>query len=211
MNRRTLLLLAALVPVLAGCFGAAAVGVGAGALIFTDRRMSETIVMDEGIELRAANRIGERFGDRVHVNVTSYNRMALLTGEVPDAAARAEVEKLVAAVPNLKSISNELQIGPVSTLTNRSNDVYLTSKVKARFIDANQFSANNVKVVTENGVVYLLGLATQREIDAAVQIARTTGGVKKVVRVLELISDAEARRLDPQPPAAGKPTAQPTP
>lgn len=210
MNRRTLILLAALVPVLAGCVGAAAVGVGAGALMFTDRRMPETIVTDEGIELRAAGRINERFGDRVHVNVTSYNRMALLTGEVPDAAARAEVEKLVAAVPNLKSISNELQIGPVSTLSNRSNDVYLTSKVKARFIDASQFSANNVKVVTENGVVYLLGLATQREIDAAVQIARTTGGVRKVVRVFELISDAEARRLDPQP-AANKPAAQPTP
>jgi osmotically-inducible protein OsmY len=210
MNRRTLILLAALVPVLAGCVGAAAVGVGAGALMFTDRRMPETIVTDEGIELRAAGRINERFGDRVHVNVTSYNRMALLTGEVPDAAARAEVEKLVAAVPNLKSISNELQIGPVSTLSNRSNDVYLTSKVKARFIDASQFSANNVKVVTENGVVYLLGLATQREVDAAVQIARTTGGVRKVVRVFELISDAEARRLDPQP-AANKPAAQPTP
>lgn len=211
MNRRTLLLLAALVPALAGCFGAAAIGVGAGALMFTDRRTPETIVMDEGIELRAASRINERFGDRVHVNVTSYNRMALLTGEVPDAAARAEVEKLVAAVPNLKSISNELQIGPISTLSNRSNDVYLTSKVKVRIIDANQFSANNIKVVTENGIVYLLGLATQREIDAAVQIARTTGGVKKVVRVLELISDAEARRLDPQPPAGGKPAAQPTP
>jgi osmotically-inducible protein OsmY len=211
MNRRTLILLAALVPVLAGCVGAAAVGVGAGALMFTDRRMPETIVTDEGIELRAAGRINERFGDRVHVNVTSYNRMALLTGEVPDAAARAEIEKLVAATPNLKSISNELQIGTVSTLSNRSNDVYLTSKVKARFIDASQFSVSNVKVVTENGVVYLLGLVTQREMDAAVQIARTTGGVRKVVRVFELISDAEARRLDPPPAAANKAAAQPTP
>jgi osmotically-inducible protein OsmY len=211
MNRRTLILLAVLVPVLAGCVGAAAVGVGAGALMFTDRRMPETIVTDEGIELRAAGRINERFGDRVHVNVTSYNRMALLTGEVPDTAAKAEIEKLVAATPNLKSISNELQIGTVSTLSNRGNDVYLTSKVKARFIDASQFSVSNVKVVTENGVVYLLGLVTQREMDAAVQIARTTGGVKKVVRVFELISDAEARRLDPPPASASKAAAQPTP
>jgi osmotically-inducible protein OsmY len=211
MNRRTLILLAALVPVLAGCVGAAAVGVGAGALMFADRRMPETIVIDEGIELRAAGRINERFGDRVHVSITSFNRMALLTGEVPDAAAREEIEKLVSATPNLKSLSNELQIGPVSTLSNRSNDVYLTSKVKARFIDASQFSANNVKVVTENGVVYLLGMVTQREMDAAVQIARTTGGVKKVVRVFELISDAEARRLDPQPATPGKAAAQPTP
>lgn len=211
MNSRTLILLAALVPVLAGCLGAAAVGVGAGALMFADRRMSEVIVTDEGIEIRAASRINERFGDRVHVNVTSYNRMALLTGEVPDATAKAEIEKLVAATPNLKSISNELQIGTISTLSNRSNDVYLTSKVKARFIDASQFSANNVKVVTENGVVYLLGLVTQREMDAAVQIARTTGGVRKVVRVFELISDAEARRLDPPPASANKPATQPTP
>jgi osmotically-inducible protein OsmY len=211
MKSRTLILLAALVPVLSGCFGAAAVGVGAGALMFSDRRLPEVIVTDEGIEIRAANRINERFGDRAHVNITSINRMALLTGEVPDEAARAEIEKIVAGVPNVKSISNELKIGTVSSLSDRSNDVYLTSKVKARFIDANQFSATNVKVVTEAGVVHLLGQVTQREAEAAVQIARTTGGVKKVVRVFEIISDAEARRLQPQPASAGKAAAQPTP
>ena len=211
MKTRTLILLAALVPVLAGCFGAAAVGVGAGALMFTDRRLPEVVVTDEGIELRASNRINEKFGDRAHVNVTSINRMALLTGEVPDEAAKAEVEKIVATVPNIKSISNELRIGTVSSLSDRSNDVYLTSKVKARFIDANQFSVTNVKVVTEAGVVYLLGLVTQHEAEASVQIARTTGGVKKVVRVFEVISDAEARRLQPSPSPAGKAAAQPTP
>lgn len=211
MKTRTLILLAALVPVLAGCFGAAAVGVGAGALMFTDRRLPEVVVTDEGIELRASNRINEKFGDRAHVNVTSINRMALLTGEVPDEAAKAEVEKIVATVPNIKSISNELRIGTVSSLSDRSNDVYLTSKVKARFIDANQFSVTNVKVVTEAGIVYLLGLVTQREAEASVQIARTTGGVKKVVRVFEVISDAEARRLQPPPSPAGKAAAQPTP
>ena len=211
MKTRTLILLTALVPVLAGCFGAAAVGVGAGALMFTDRRLPEVVVTDEGIELRAGNRINEKFGDRAHVNVTSINRMALLTGEVPDEAAKAEVEKIVATVPNIKSISNELRIGTVSSLSDRSNDVYLTSKVKARFIDANQFSVTNVKVVTEAGVVYLLGLVTQHEAEASVQIARTTGGVKKVVRVFEVISDAEARRLQPSPSPAGKAAAQPTP
>jgi osmotically-inducible protein OsmY len=199
IQTRTLILLAVLVPFLSGCFGVAAVGVGAGALVFADRRQAETIGTDEGIEIRAGNRISERFGNRAHVNVTSYNRTVLLTGEVPDEAAKAETERLVATVPNVKAISNELRIGTVSTLSNRSNDTFITSKVKARFIDAAQFSANHIKVVTENSVVYLMGLATQREAGAAVEIARTTAGVHKVVRVFEIISDAEARRLDPPP------------
>ncbi|MDO8958230.1 MAG: BON domain-containing protein [Rhodocyclaceae bacterium] len=202
---RTLILLAVLAPFLAGCFGVAAVGVGAGALVFADRRQAETIATDEGVEIRAGNRVSEKFGDRVHVNVTSYNRTVLLTGEAPDAAAKAEIEKIVAAVPNVKAISNELRLGTVSTLTQRSGDTFITSKVKARFIDASQFSANHVKVVTENSVVYLMGLATQREASAAVEIARTTAGVQKVVRVFEIISDADARRLDPPP---SKPAAQ---
>lgn len=195
MNRRTLLLFATLVPLLAGCFGAVAVGTGVGVLAYADRRPVETQTTDEGIEWRAASRISEKFGSQTHVNVTSYNRTVLLTGEVPDAATKAEVEKIVATVPNVKAIVNELQIAGVSSLTSRSNDAYLTSKVKARFIDANQFAANHVKVVTEAGVVYLMGLVTQREANAAVEIARTTGGVLKVVRVFEIISEEEARRL----------------
>ncbi|MEW6512962.1 MAG: BON domain-containing protein [Pseudomonadota bacterium] len=197
MNRRTLILLAAFVPVLSGCFGAAAVGVGAGALAFADRRAAEVQVTDEGIELRSGNRISEKYGSNTHVNVTSYNRTVLLTGEVPDAAAKAAIEKLVSEVPNVKAISNELQVAGVSTLTARSNDTYITSKVKARFIDANTFAANHVKVVTEAGVVYLMGLVSQKEAKAAVEIARTTGGVQKVVRVFEIISDADAAKAAP--------------
>lgn len=199
MNSRTFILLAALLPFLGGCIGAAAVGVGAGALMFVDRRQAEIQLADEGIEIRAGNRVSEKFGDRVHVNVTSYNRSVLITGEAPDAAARAEVEKIVAAVPNVKAISNEMVTGAISTLPDRSNDAYITSKVKARLIDAGQVSPVHVKVVTEAGVVFLLGLVTQRESAAAVEVARTTAGVKKVVRVFEIISDAEARRLDPPP------------
>lgn len=197
MNRRTLILLAALVPALSGCFGAAAVGVGAGALVFADRRATEVQVTDEGIELRAGNRISEKFGSNTHVNVTSYNRTVLLTGEVPNAAAKGDVEKLVAEVQNVKAISNELQIAAPSTLTARSNDTYITSKVKARFVDANTFAANHVKVVTEAGAVYLMGLVAQKEANAAVEIARTTGGVLKVVRVFEIISDADAAKSAP--------------
>ena len=200
MKFRTAVALSVLIPALAGCFGAVAVGAG-GALMLTDRRVSETYLADEGIEIRAANRIGERFGDKAHVNVTSYNRMVLLTGEVPDAAAKSEAEKILATVPNVKSISNELAIAGPSSFGGRSNDTYVTSKVKARFVDHNQFAANHVKVVTESGVVFLLGLVTQPEANAAVEIARTTGGVLKVVRVFEIITLEQAKKLDnPNPP-----------
>ena len=194
--RRKLLLLALCLPVLAGCFGAAAVGVGAGALLITDRRNSETYISDEGIELRAGNRISEKYGDKVHVNATSYNRMMLLTGEVPTAEIKADVEKIAAGVPDVKSIANELAIAGPSSFGVRSNDSYITSKVKARFIDAGKFSANVVKVVTEAGVVFLLGIVTQGEADAAVEIARTTGGVLKVVRVFEIISPEQAAAMN---------------
>jgi osmotically-inducible protein OsmY len=200
-----------LVPLLAGCFGAAVVGVGAGALIATDRRIAETYLADEGIEIRAGNRVSEKFGSQTHVNFTSYNRMLLLTGEVADAAAKAEVEKLVTGVPNVKSVTNELQLAGASSLSGRGNDMYITSKVKARFIDANKFSANHVKVVTEWGTVYLLGLVTQREADDAVEIARTTGGVLKVVRVFEIIGGEEARRLDMRPAENNAPAQAPAP
>jgi osmotically-inducible protein OsmY len=195
------MLLAAALPILGGCFGATVVGVGAGALMAADRRPSETFVTDESIELRSGNRIGEALGDRAHVSVTSYNRAVLLTGEVPDATARSQVEKIASGVPNVKAISNEVQIAGVSTLGARGNDAYITSKVKARFIDANKFAVVHVKVVTEGGTVYLLGMVTQRESDDAVEIARTTGGVQRVVRMFELISENEARQADSRPPA----------
>ncbi|MCE9568775.1 MAG: BON domain-containing protein [Rhodocyclales bacterium] len=199
IQARNLAALALSVPILAGCFGAVAVGAGAGVLLLADRRNSETYVSDEGMELRAGNRISEKYGDKVHVNTTSYNRMLLLTGEVPTQEIKADVEKLAAGVPNVKSISNELAIAGPSSFGGRSNDSYITSKVKARFVDASKFSPNHVKVVTEAGVVFLLGLVTQAEANAAVEIARTTGGVQKVVRVFEIISAEQAKTLDNKP------------
>jgi len=204
---RNIAVLAFCMPILAGCFGAAAVGVGTGAMMLTDRRNPETFISDEGMEIRAANRITEKYGDKVHVNITSYNRMILLTGEVPSDAIKADVEKIAAGVPNAKAISNELAIAGPSSFGGRSNDAYITSKVKARFVDANKFSPNHVKVVTEAGVAFLIGLVTQAEADASVEIARTTGGVQKVVRVFEIISPQQARVLDNLPPAA--PDSQP--
>lgn len=204
MNQRTdtatkIARLAALViciPLLGGCVGAAVVGAGAGALMIADRRASETYIADQGLELRANSRISDKYGDKVHVNATSYNRMMLLTGEVPTAEIKADVEKIAAGVPDVKSIANELAIAGPSSFGVRSNDSYITSKVKARFIDAGKFSANVVKVVTEAGVVFLLGIVTQGEADAAVEIARTTGGVLKVVRVFEIISPEQAAAMN---------------
>lgn len=193
---RNITLLAFCVPFLAGCFGVAAVGVGTGVLMVSDRRNSETYVTDEGLELRASSRIREKFGDKVHVNITSYNRMLLLTGEAPSESIKTEIAQVAGDVQNVKSISNELAIAGPSSLGGRSNDAYLTSKVKARFVDAKKFSAHHVKVVTEAGVVFLLGLVTQAEADAAADIARTTGGVQKVVRVFEIISPEQARAID---------------
>ncbi len=213
LNRGTAgwLLLALLVPALAGCFGVAVVGTGAGALMLADRRPSDTYISDEAIETRSGNRISEKFGDKAHVNVTSYNRTVLLTGEVLDAAAKVEVEKVVSGVPNVKAITNELQIAGASSFGGRSNDSYITSKVKARFVDANRFAANHVKVVTEAGIVYLLGIVTRQEADAAVEITRTTAGVQRVVRVFEYIADEQARQLDnpaPERNAEKKPVSR---
>jgi osmotically-inducible protein OsmY len=196
MKARILILSAAAATLLAGCFPAAVVGVGAGALMVADRRITETYLADEAIEMRAASRVGEKFGTETHVNVTSYNRMLLLTGEVPTTEAKAELGRIMATVPNVKSVSNEVLVAAASSLSGRSTDTYTTSKVKARFVDYNKFAANKVKVVTEWGTVFLLGLVTQREADDAVDIARTTGGVQKVVRLFEIISEDEARRLD---------------
>lgn len=197
-------LLAALAPTLAGCFGIAAVGVGAGALMMADRRPSDTYLSDEAIEMRASNAISEKYLDKVHVNVTSYNRTVLITGEVPDAATKADVEKIVASKPNVKATQNELRISGLSALGSRSNDTLITSKVKARFVDYGKFSANLVKVVTEGGTVYLIGLVTRSEGEDATQIARETSGVLGVVRVFEYISEDEARRLDNKPADANK-------
>jgi osmotically-inducible protein OsmY len=191
-------------PVLQGCVPAVATGVGAGALMIADRRAGETYLADEAIEIRALNRINEKFGDKVHVNVTSYNMKALITGEVPDAGIKDELEKAVAGVINVKGVTNEVAVGGISSFSARSNDTYITSKVKARFIDANKFQVNHVKVVTEAGTVFLLGLVTRKEADDAVEIARTTAGVKKVVRIFEYIEFKDAQRLDNRPPEEAK-------
>jgi osmotically-inducible protein OsmY len=188
--------LALLLPLAAlslqGCVEMAAVGVGAAALGYENRRTAGAQVDDESIELRASNRINERFGDKGHVNVVSYNRNVLLTGEVPEAAMRAEVEKIATGLPNVRGVTNDLQVAGNSSLTSRASDAGITGKVKARFLDAQRFNVLHVKVVTEAAVVYLLGIVTEAEANEAVELARTTSGVRKVVKVFEYCKPTDA-------------------
>jgi osmotically-inducible protein OsmY len=183
--------------------GGAAVGT---ALVATDRRTSGAQLEDEGIELRAASRLRDAFGDRAHVNVSSYNRQALLTGEVPSEQVKLQAEQIVQQVPNVRGVVNELAVLGNTTLTQRSNDVLITGKVKASLVDAADLQVNAFRVVTERGTVYLMGRVTQREADKATQIARTVGGVQRVVRIFEVIGEDELRREQgaarPQAPAS---------
>jgi len=161
--------------------------VGAGAAAYAtleDRRSTSTQIEDEGIEVRAANRL-EALKERAHINVTAFNRAVLLTGEAWDEATRAEAEKIVAGVPNVRSVTNDIQVGALSSLAARANDTSLTAAIRSRFVNVRSFHPMHVKVVTEAGVVYLLGIVTEKEADAVTDIVRTTGGVRKVVRVFE--------------------------
>ncbi|MSP86006.1 MAG: BON domain-containing protein [Methylotenera sp.] len=182
-----LVISAALITQFTACVPIVVGGAAAGGVMAVDRRTSGTYVEDENIELKALKEIEVKLGEAAHVNVTSYNRNVLLTGEVPVAEAKIKAEALVKEITNMRAITNEIVVGPKSSLGSRSNDGYLTSKVKTKFVTENKFPANYVKVVTENSVVYLIGLVTKAEGDAAAEIARNTGGVTKVVKVFEYL------------------------
>ena len=186
MNKLRLLALLVVIPVLYGCVAAVVGGAGTAILVGEDRRTVGTVTEDQGIEIKAVSRIGDKFKGP-HVNVTSYNRMVLLTGEAPDAATRSEIEKIARSVENVRGVYNEIAIAGNSALSARGNDSYLTGRVKGRFIDQQKFNAVHVKVVTEASVVYLLGLVQRKEADDATEIARTTGGVQKVVKLFEYL------------------------
>ncbi|MBI5276862.1 MAG: BON domain-containing protein [Burkholderiales bacterium] len=194
---------AALAGALSACAPLVVGGAAAGAvLVATDRRTTGIIVEDERIELRASSAMREAFGDRAHVNVSSYNRQVLLTGEVPDEASKQRAEQLAARVENVRGVVNELGVLGITTLQQRSNDVLLTGKVRASFVDASDLQANAFRVVTERGTVYLMGRVTQREADRATQIARTVSGVQRVVRAFEYVGEDELRRAQAPRPAA---------
>ena len=172
-----------------GCIPLVVGGVAATAAIATDRRSTGAQLDDELIEDKSAAQILERFkGNDVHVNITSYNGNVLLTGEVPSDSVKTEIGEIARRMPKARSVQNDLLIGAASNLGPRSNDTLITSKVKARFVEANKFQINHVKVVTERGTVYLLGIVRPEEGNAAAEIARTTSGVQRVVKVFEYIN-----------------------
>ena len=195
----TVLAAAALAAGLTACAPLIVGGAVVGGVMAVDRRTAGTQIEDEGIELRAAARIRETLGDRAHVNVTSYNRQALLTGEVATAQDRQTAEQIVSQVENVRSVVNDLAVMPASTLGQRSTDTFITGKVRASLVDAKDISANSFKVVTERNIVYLMGRVSQREASRATEIARGVSDVAKVVRVFEIVSEEELRRIAPQP------------
>ena len=200
-GRRAVLLIAlagalassACVPLIVG---GAMVG---GGLMATDRRTSGTQVEDEGIEYKAAARIREQLGDRVHVNVNSYNRLVLITGETKTEADRLKLEQIVAGVENVRHVLNETVVGFLSSYTSRSNDLLIAAKVKASLVDAPDLISNAFYIVVERGAVFIMGRVTEREAARAVSISRGVSGVTKVVRAVEIISEEELARMLPKP------------
>lgn len=194
LRNATIVALAA--TTLGGCaalvVGGAAVGT---ALVVTDRRTAGVQIEDQSIELKAVARIREAVGDRGHISAVSYNRMVLLTGEVASEADRVAVDQAVARIENVRSTVNELAVMGSSSMTARSNDAILTSKVKASFIDAKDLHANTIKVLTERATVYLMGRVTEREAVRATDLARGVSGVQKVVRVFDILTEAELAAL----------------
>jgi len=172
----------ACVPLLVG--GA----IAGGAAVATDRRSAGAQLDDEVIEDKSSIAIHERFKGDFHVNVTSFNGIVLVTGEVPAETSKTEIGQMLRTTPKVRAVQNELVVGPVTDLQSRSNDTLITSKVKARFVEAAKFQINYVRVVTEHGVVYLMGIVRREEGDAAAEIARTTNGVQRVVKVFEYIN-----------------------
>ena len=188
-NLRVLVLLATVPAVVSGLYGCAAAvvgGVGTAMVVADDRRTVGTVAEDQTIEIKTGSRIGDK-SKGSHINITSYNRLVLLTGEAPDQALKAEIEKIARGVENVRGVYNEITVGDNRALSARANDTVLTGKVKARFVDAQKFNPVHVKVVTEANVVYLLGMVKRKEADDATEIARTTGGVQKVVKLFEYL------------------------
>ncbi|MGZ5186062.1 MAG: BON domain-containing protein [Caldimonas sp.] len=196
---RVLAVVAVSAALLSGCapllVGGAVVG---GAMVATDRRTTGSQVDDETIELKANSRMNEAFGDRARVSTTSYNRMVLLTGEVPSEGDKTTAEQVVARVDNVQSVVNELTVGPMNTFGEKTKDAFITAKVKASLIDAKDLFANSIKVITHRGTVYLMGRVTEREATRAAEVARGVSGVVKVVRVFEVLSESELANTQPK-------------
>ena len=191
----TAILCGAMAASLQGCFTMAVGGAVMGTLAATDRRTLGAQTEDKEIVLKGDARIADMVGDAGHVNVSSFNRKVLLTGEVRDEAMKAAVEREVASIAGVESIVNELAVMGTTSFTSRSNDTLITGKVKAAFVDTKDLYANSIKVVTERGVVYLMGRVTPREGQLAASVASGVSGVQKVVKIFEYITEDDLKRM----------------
>ena len=180
---------------LAGCFPVVVGAVGASAYAATDRRSLGAQADDKVIAARADSRITDALSDRSHINVNSFNRKVLLTGEVPNQAAKDQAEQIAKAVDNVASVVNDLEVGGMTPSTARNNDAYITGKVKAELVNRKDIFANAYKVVTEKSIVYLMGRVTREEGDRAAETARGVSGVQKVVKVFDYLTDAELAQI----------------
>jgi osmotically-inducible protein OsmY len=198
----TSVLCGALLASLSGCVALVAGGAISGTLAASDRRTFGAQTEDQSIQFKAANRLRNTIGDAGHINVNSFNRRVLLTGEVPDEASKATAEREVRAVEGVVSVINELEVAGLASYTSRSSDTIITTKVKASLVDMKDISANSYQVVTERGVVYLQGRVTQREGQIGADVARGVSGVTKVVKVFEYISDDEWKSYQPKQTAS---------
>lgn len=193
------LTVAALGGALSGCVALVGGGAAVAGMSAVDRRTTGTQVEDQGIELRAGNRVSEVIGDKARVSVTSYNRMVLLTGQAGNATDKATIEKLVREQATVRQVYNEIEVVPfTATLGQRSKDTMITGQVKASLVNAKDITSSAIKVVTENNVVYLMGIVTPRESKRAAEIARGVNDVTKVVRLFEVISEDELSSMTPK-------------
>lgn len=198
------LAVAAIAAALGGCAAAVVGGAVATGMVATDRRSTGAQLDDQNIELRAASSLSGTFGDRAHINVTSFNAKVLITGEVATEADRQQAFQIVSQVQGVRSVVNELAVMPVTSMSQRSSDALITAKVKASMVDASDVFGTLFKVVTERNTVYLMGRVTQVEANRATEIARSVSGVQRVVRVLEIVTEAE---LKPPPPTPATPAS----
>jgi hypothetical protein len=182
---------------LSGCFPLAAGGAVMTGFVAADRRSAGTQLEDQNIELKAANQMRINIGERAHINVTSYNRQALITGEVPTAQDKALAEQMVKGVDNVSTVLNELAVMGNTTFSERANDAITSGRVKAAIFDAKDLSSSAFKIVVERGVVYVMGRVTAREAKRVTDVITATPSVKKVVRVLDQISEEELARIAP--------------
>ncbi len=185
---RLIAVILALCPLLQSCLPLlVGAGVGAGAMMADDRRTSATVLEDQTIEFKIKNRINEKYADQLHVNITSFNRHILLTGEAPTEEIKQDLTLVALEVQNVRNVQNEVIVAGNSSFTSRSSDSFLTSRIKGRLTQNKDVGANHVKVVTENGTAFLMGLVTRAEAESAAQTAATTSGVQRVVKVFEYI------------------------